>query len=193
MNTGMRFNQLLESNQSYAKGMLGSPKKNEIIERRIDLAKNGQNPKVTILTCADSRVPPEVLFNKSLGELFVIRIAGNVATNEAIASIEYAVSALNTELVIVLGHSSCGAVGGAMQADPESKGESCLEGLLRSISRDIAGEKEIAPAVAKNVTANVQRLQDQSSIIRDAVKGGNIELLGAVYDLETGIVKQLNA
>ena len=123
----------------------------------------------------------------------MIRIAGNVATNEAIASIEYAVSALNTELVIVLGHSSCGAVGGAMQADPESKGESCLEDLLRSISRDIAGEKEIAPAVAKNVTANVQRLQDQSSIIRDAVKGGNIELLGAVYDLETGIVKQLNA
>jgi carbonic anhydrase len=192
MSSTAAISDLLEANQSYAKGLLGTPKKNELIERRIDLAKNGQSPKVTVLACADSRVAPEVLFNKSLGELFVIRIAGNVATSEAIASIEYAVSALKTELVVVLGHSNCGAVGGALEVEPGCSEGSCLDGLLSSISKDIQGESSIEGAVAKNVKANIEKLNSSSSIIKEAAANGDIQLVGAVYDLESGIVKQLS-
>ena len=172
------FDVMLQANKSFTENM---------VERRLDLANNGQSPKVTVLTCADSRVPPELIFGQGLGDLFVIRIAGNVATNEAIASIEYAVAALKTEVVVVLGHSKCGAVGGAVECSGES-GPSCLDKLLHAISDDLGGESDVEKAILKNVQKNVARLHENSSIIKDAASQGNLTVMGAIYDLETGVV-----
>jgi carbonic anhydrase len=154
---------------------------------RITEVANGQAPFAAILSCADSRVVPEIAFDQGIGDLFVARVAGNIAILEEIASEEYAIAFLGTPLLMVLGHERCGAVTAAL-----SGGE--LPGALKSLvdaiqpavkaSANEPGDR-LTNAVKANVRLQVERLQT-SSVIAAAVEANKLKVVGAYYDLDTG-------
>ena len=148
----------------------------------------GQNPYAIILSCSDSRVVPEIVFDAGLGELFVVRVAGNVANSSSIASIEYCVSLSSSKLIIVLGHQSCGAVTAAVKGGDNG---SNLNHLLNHISSAIAASKEgasIDDIAKKNAEHSVAELKKRSSIIRWAIDTGDAKVHSAYYNLDTGKV-----
>ena len=151
----------------------------------------GQEPYAIILSCADSRVVPELAFDAGLGELFVIRVAGNVANNSSIASIEYAVAHLGTPVIVVLGHESCGAVTAAIGGGDNGHN---LNHLLSHITPALAATEKGAPVndvVKKNAELTGEELKTRSSIIRDAVNSGKVKIIPAYYNLGTGVVDWL--
>jgi carbonic anhydrase len=166
--------------------------------RRALTAAQGQHPLATVLTCSDSRVPAEIIFDQGIGDIFVIRVAGNVAATDEIGSIEYAVDHLAVPLVMVLGHSQCGAVTAVVD---NSKLPSNIANLVAPIQPAVDKARTANPQAAKDVilkaaiTDNVwQALEDmlrQSPIIREKVKDGRVHVVGALYDLESGQVQWL--
>jgi carbonic anhydrase len=150
----------------------------------IKLAK-GQNPVATIITCADSRVSPELVFNKGLGDLFVMRVAGNVVVDShgIVGSAEYAVAHLNIPLVVVMGHENCGAVKAALHRHPE-KGN--LGKLLQSVH--VGNQLNLVGAVRNNVIFQADQLLIESDVLRDFVNTGRIMIVPAIYSLNTGEV-----
>jgi len=149
-----------------------------------------QQPWAAVLGCADSRVPLEILFDAGFGDLFVVRVAGNVAATEQIGSLEYAVSVLGTPLVMVLGHSGCGAVTAAL-SDAPTPGQ--IPALLRQIEASIPeGCDNLDRAIEHNVEHQLFRLLDQSPLIKEKVEQGELALHGAVVDLSTGQVRLLD-
>jgi len=162
---------------------------NQSVERRNKLT-NGQNPFAVIVSCSDSRVPPEIIFDQGIGDLFVIRTAGHVADDIALASIEYAVEHLHVALIVVLGHERCGAVDAAVKG-----GE--LPGHLGKLISEIEpaveqAEKEegdlLANAVHENIHRVVRQLKNSGPIIKEFVEHHELEIIGAYYDLDDGIV-----
>lgn len=156
---------------------------------RLSEVASSQTPFAAILSCADSRVVPEIVFDQGIGDLFVVRVAGNIAITEDVASEEYAVAHLNTPLLMVLGHERCGAVSAALQGG-EFPG--VIESLVFAIQPAIqASEGEpgdrLTNAVKANVRLQVQRLQT-SPIIASAIEAGTLKIVGAFYDLDTGEV-----
>jgi carbonic anhydrase len=156
--------------------------------RRAQMLKT-QKPYAIVLSCSDSRVPPEIAFDQRLGDLFVVRVAGNVATDEAIGSIEYALAKLQTpKLILVLGHEDCGAVKAALALQP-------APGLIPSILNRIfpavqgAPPAELENAAKRNVKAAVRLLPTYSQIISDAVSARKIAIRGAYYSLKSGRVE----
>jgi carbonic anhydrase len=146
---------------------------------------NGQGPFAIILTCADSRVAPELIFDQGIGDLFVSRVAGNVASGDVIGSIQYAVQFLRTELVVVLGHKRCGAVGAAI-APPEGAPAE-LVGLVQKIHHAIGEEKDLQKAVEDNA-------RFQAGELRKALGGSPLahaKVYAASYDLGSGEVTWL--
>ncbi|KYK27887.1 MAG: hypothetical protein AYK23_02030 [Candidatus Proteinoplasmatales archaeon SG8-5] len=140
----------------------------------------GQSPKAAVLTCADSRVIPEKIFDRGIGELFVIRVAGNVAYEASvIQSLEYAVEHLKVPLLMILGHTNCGAV----KAAEESAGP---EGILREIAESFAQGDD---HVRENVRRQMSLLPERSKAIGLAVDSGQLEIHGAIYNLENGRVE----
>ena len=155
--------------------------------RRADLT-GGQDPYAIILSCADSRVVPELAFDAGLGELFVVRVAGNVANSSSIASIEYAVAHIGTPVIVVLGHQNCGAVTAAIAGGDNGYN---INHLLSHISPAIyACETGAAvnDVVKKNAEMNAKDLMERSTIISAAVKAGKLEIVPAYYNLDTGKV-----
>jgi len=151
----------------------------------------GQSPYVIILSCADSRVVPELTFDSGLGEIFVIRVAGNVANTSTIASIEYAVAHLDVNLIVVLGHESCGAVTAAVAGGDNGYN---LNHLLAHISPAIAAsrKKDVNSVVKKNAKMTCNDLVDRSAILRKATeKKGGLGIVPAYYNLGTGKVNFL--
>jgi carbonic anhydrase len=185
---------LMDGNKRFVAGQLTHP--NQSVERRKEVAA-GQKPFATIVTCSDSRVPPEVLFDQGLGDLFVVRVAGNVVDNDGLGSIEYAVHHLHTPLVLVLGHRRCGAVAAAIEA---AKGNP-PEGHLRFITAKIAplykdvkhkpGDP-LENLVKFNVRHVVRGLSSSKPFLAKAVKAGEVKIVGAYYDLDSGKVELLN-
>jgi carbonic anhydrase len=167
-------------------------------QRRRETATNGQRPFAVILTCADSRVPPELLFDQGLGCLFVIRVAGNVAQNDEVASIEYGVGHLGVRLIVVLGHTKCGAVTAVVDEAPVGTN---LAQLVKPIAVATARARKENPGaspdplVAAAIRANVEQamadLQRLSPDLAGAIAHGQARLLGAIYDIESGKVKFL--
>lgn len=159
--------------------------------RRTSLVK-GQNPFAVILSCADSRVVPELAFDTGLGELFVIRVAGNVANTSTIASIEYAVANLGVSLIVVMGHESCGAITAALKGGDNGAN---LNHLLDHVQPAIqaAGSDEVNTVVRTNAQLTGEQLKERSSIINDAVEGGKTKILSAYYNLGSGQVDFLEA
>ncbi len=148
----------------------------------------GQAPKAIILSCADSRVVPELAFDSGLGELFVVRVAGNVANSSSIASIEYAVAHLGSEVIVVLGHQNCGAVTAAIGGGDNGYN---LNHLLSHITPAIsASEKgaEVNSVVKKNAEINAEELKNRSAIIKNAVDQGKVKIISAYYNLDSGRV-----
>lgn len=151
----------------------------------------GQEPYAIILSCADSRVVPELAFDTGLGEIFVVRVAGNVANNSTIASIEYAVAHIGTPVIVVLGHQSCGAVTAAVAGGDNGHN---LNHLLVHITPAIAASGDgasVNDVVRKNAELTASELADRSAIIRNAVNNDQLQILPAYYHLDTGRVEFL--
>jgi len=161
--------------------------------KRVELA-NVQEPFAVVLGCSDSRVPVETIFDQEPGNVFVVRLAGNVIDAYTLGSIEYAVAILKASLLLVLGHSSCGAVTAAVDyVKNGARQPGHIQGLVGAIvpaarrTRDGAGDW-LARAIAENVRLNMERAIDESSIVAQAVAAGALGIAGAVYDLHTGKV-----
>lgn len=159
-------------------------------DRRNSLT-GGQDPYAIILSCADSRVVPELAFDAGLGELFVVRVAGNVANSSSIASIEYAVAHIGSPVIVVLGHQSCGAVTAAVAGGDNGYN---LNHLLAHINPAIAASPAgaaVNDVVRKNAELTATELQTRSAIIRDAVAAGKLKIVPAYYHLDSGKVEML--
>lgn len=164
------------------------------VERRQALAK-GQQPEVAVLSCSDSRVPPEILFDQGLGDLFVVRNAGNSADPIAIGSLEYAVEHLGTTVMVVLGHESCGAVKAACSGDkmPSQNLEAVVQPVLPSCTAAAKkGDELIDFAIRDHVHRTAESLISESAILKHAVEEGKLKILEAYYDLDTGRVVRLH-
>lgn len=154
----------------------------------------GQAPFATVLSCADSRVPPEIIFHTGLGELFVVRSAGHVTDRSVLASLEYAAEHLNVPLVVVMGHESCGAVKAAIETPASTSLGPNLDYLLKAIRPAVAATASapdavrIREAILKNVEDTVNDLMDESAILRHAAESGAMGLVGAYYELSSGRV-----
>ena len=151
---------------------------------REDTAKNGQSPLAVIVCCSDSRVPPEHIFHAGIGELFIVRNAGNLISDFALGSVEYAVEHLETPLVVVMGHTGCGAVGTALTPAQEKGG---LAAILAEIRDAIAGETDPHQAVRKN-TLHALATLGRSPILKELHEGGKVEFAAAIYDIHSGHV-----
>lgn len=164
--------------------------------RRAELV-SGQNPFAAIVACSDSRVPVELLFDQGLGDLFVVRVAGNIVAPSQIGSVEFAAAKLGTRLVVVLGHSNCGAVDATLQS-LKSAGETAspnLQAIVDSIRPALEslvaekGEINLREAVAANVRQSVEQLHGGSDVLRQLAESGEIMIVGAKYSIETGEVR----
>ncbi len=154
--------------------------------RRTELVE-GQNPYAIILSCADSRVVPELAFDTGLGEIFVIRVAGNVANSSSLASIEYAVAHLGVNLIVVLGHQSCGAVTAAIAGGDNGYN---LNHLLAHIepAKAAAEDKSVNGVVKKNAEIVASGMSERSAILRGAIDDGRLKIMPAYYNLGSGAV-----
>ncbi len=143
----------------------------------------GQSPPVAILTCSDSRVPPELIFNAGIGEIFVIRVAGNVAFDSSVlGSLDYAVAHLHVPLLVILGHSHCGAVN-ASEGGPGD--DSSIGQIIEEIRCAFGTEDNIKA----NLLRQIDMLKERSQIIAEALEKGELEVKGAIYNLEDGKVE----
>ncbi len=182
------LDRLKTGNQRFVNDKLDGKLQNS--DRRKELTSE-QNPYAIVLSCADSRVVPELTFDTGLGEVFVIRVAGNVANAESIASIEYAVAHLGVNLIVVLGHESCGAVGAALKGGNNGYNLNLLLAHIKpAIDQSPSGE--VNDVVKTNASLTAADLVDRSKIIRDAVAdNGKLKILPAYYHLGSGAVEYL--
>jgi carbonic anhydrase len=160
-----------------------------------------QNPFAIILACSDSRVPTELIFDRGIGDLFVIRVAGNIVAPSQIGSIEYAAKQFNTRLVVVLGHSNCGAIIATLQelALKDSHRSPNLRAIvdrvrpavepILNVDSDVDDEAVIEQCVRANVRASVEQLQHGSLILEQLIEAGDLRIVGAEYSIETGDIE----
>ncbi len=187
---------LQTGNERFAQGVSEHPRIDS--ERRLDTIIHGQYPYATILTCSDSRVPPEIIFDQGIGDLFVIRVAGNVADIDEIASIEYGAEHLLTPIVVVLGHTKCGAVTAVAQgAEATGHLPQLLDNIVPAVRTakakypNIIGNDIIPAAIEENVWQSIEDMLTKSHEIKQLVRSGQLKVVGAIYDLESGEVKWL--
>lgn len=185
---------LAEGNARYAGN---SPNQRDFSASRAARAQ-GQAPFAAVLGCADSRVSPELVFDQAPGDLFVVRVAGNFLTTDGLGSLEYGAAVLGTRVILVLGHTSCGAVNATV--DALQKGNSLpghIADLVSSMKPGIepvvkqGGADVYQRAVVANVQANVKRLTEAKPIISDMVAAGKLRVVGGVYELSTGKVTMI--
>jgi carbonic anhydrase len=183
---------LKNGNTRYTKGFL---RKDGISKKDIEKLSTGQAPHSIILSCSDSRVPPELVFDQKLGEIFVIRTAGQSLDNAALASIEYAIEHLGSQLIVVMGHTSCGAVTAAHGAAPGADiGSPYLNALVADIQPRMASRLNTKASESfetegwDNTKGAAKALLEKSKIIREAVKAGHLRIESALYHLKSGKV-----
>ena len=163
---------------------------NLTLERRAEL-KDGQRPIAIILGCSDSRVPPEIIFDQGLGDLFVIRVAGNILDDVVLGSIEYAASHLGTSLLMILGHSRCGAIEATAARSGMEGHLPCIAAAIHP-SLDEAKDKPgnlINNAAKINAKMIAEKLSSSVSILAERVNTGKLKVVAAFYDLYTGVVE----
>lgn len=185
---------LIEGNGRFISGK--SLSKDLSSTKRMDLMKNGQHPFAVIVSCSDSRVPPELLFDQALGDLFVIRVAGNVITPVELGSVEYAVEHLKAPLVVVLGHEECGAVTAAVQGG-ETHGSiaTITDKIKPAVGKAKAMSLTGKDLIEKSADINIQNAVmdiNGSKIVKEALHSKRIKLLGAKYDLDEGALNFIN-
>lgn len=180
------LDRLMAGNARFVAGDVDGPRRG--LSRVRELS-GGQSPYAALLGCADSRVPPEILFDEGFGDLFTVRVAGNVATPEEIASLEYAVGVLGSEVVLVLGHTACGAVTAAVEGKAVP-GQ--ISSLFQHITPAVPEGAGIDEAVEANVRYQARVLRTSSPVIREALEAGTVAVRGAVYSLDDGRVRLLD-
>jgi carbonic anhydrase len=182
---------LMEGNKRYVEGVA---RRHDFKAEREALS-GGQNPYAGILSCADSRIAPEYAFDTARGDLFVVRVAGNFAADDGIASFEYAVEVLKAPLLMVLGHDACGAVSATIKS---LKDKTTLPGHLPSLVKSISPAVDavqgkpgdtLANAVKENVILTVDKLKKAAPILSKAVEENKIKVVGAVYNLASGKIE----
>ena len=164
----------------------------ETLSRQRELVTT-QNPHAEILSCADSRVPPELIFDQGLGDLFIVRVAGNVASDIELGSLEYGAEHLHVPLLVVLGHQHCGAVTAAVEGGAVESHISSLIALLRPAvekTRGLPGDP-VENAVKANVEMVVKQLRTSTPVLAELVAHGKLKVVGAIYSLDTGKVTWL--
>ncbi|MCG3137738.1 MAG: hypothetical protein HJJLKODD_01588 [Phycisphaerae bacterium] len=187
---------LREGNMRFVEGKVDS--QHEDAARRQETAQPGQKPFVTILSCADSRVPVELLFDQGIGDLFVIRVAGNVAANDEIGTIEYGAGHLHTPLLVVMGHTKCGAVTAVTQG-AEVHGHlaelvSPIKPAVDQVKQDhpeLRDAELVAAAIKANIWQAIADTLQGSAELRELVRENKLRVIGALYDLESGRVEFL--
>lgn len=184
MNAQEALSKLKEGNNKYVNDQLGHPHSDSA---RRDSQTGGQSPFAIILSCADSRVVPELIFDQGIGDIFVIRVAGNTANTSSIASIEYAVAHLGTKLIVVLGHESCGACGAAIAGGDNGPNLNHLLSLITPAVEECSS-KEVNDVVKINADLQAKDLVNNSTIISDAVQNSGVEIVSAFYNLKGGRV-----
>jgi carbonic anhydrase len=185
---------LLAGNERFAEGRPNSPRRSPADFRQLA---EGQHPFAMVIGCADSRVPPEILFDVGKGAIFVVRVAGNVVSGAGAVvkgSIEYAVAELNVPLIMVLGHVNCGAVKAAIaHLNAKDSLPGAINDLVELIKPAVEQSKgastdPLSGAIHKNVQIGVERLKGLEPILAPSVKQGKLKVVGGVYDLHTGKV-----
>jgi carbonic anhydrase len=188
------LDRLMKGNGRYVQGV---SRRHDFLHEREALS-TGQNPFAAVLSCADSRIAPEYCFDTARGDLFVCRVAGNFASDEMIASLEYAVQVLNTPLILVLGHEACGAVDATIKS---VKDGSTLPGHLPSLVAALKsavdavqgqGGDVLGNAIRRNVTLNMERLKGATPILSAFANDKKIRVVGGVYELKSGRVQLLD-
>jgi carbonic anhydrase len=183
---------LVEGNKRFINGKTNTV---DVVTLRQSLV-NGQNPKVVVLACSDSRVPPEILFDKSLGELFVVRSAGNVADAIGVGSIEYAVEHLGSSVLVVLGHEKCGAVTAACSGDkmPTANLQAFVDKISPAVTKakvHANGDELVEAAILENVHQSASDVLGSSEVLRHFLHDGKLTVFEAIYELNTGKVLKL--
>jgi carbonic anhydrase len=178
---------LLAGNERFVAGRCRHPHSDGV--RRSEIC-SGQHPVAAVLSCADSRVPPELVFDQGLGDLFVIRLAGNIPDDAAMGSLEYATEHLGVHVAMVLGHKRCGAVEAAVKGgDAPGHIRMLVEAIMPAVvaSKTLPGDL-LDNAVRTNVSMASQRLRAAAPILSEMVKGKKLKIVGAYYDLDSGKV-----
>ena len=178
---------LMDGNQRYVRGQLLSLDEDLSILKANTAEK--QEPFAAVLSCADSRVPVEFVFDQSIGQLFVVRVAGNVTTPEVIASLEYGVAVLGTRVIVILGHGNCGAVKAAIEGKPVPGQISTLYAPLRPAVAAAGGNLDAA--IDANAKIQATLLSEASPVIAGAIKEGKLSVVAARYDIASGKVSLL--
>jgi carbonic anhydrase len=159
-------------------------------KRRGELTKS-QHPFATIVSCSDSRVPPEIVFDEGLGDLFVVRVAGNVINDENVGSIEYSVDHLGVRMIVVLGHQRCGAVKAAKETiAAKGKAPAHIQSLVNAIRPAVEAtmNSDLEATVKANVKDVVQALRESTPILKPQIDSGAVRVIGGYYSLDTGSV-----
>ncbi|MDA9463134.1 carbonic anhydrase [Bradyrhizobium sp. CCBAU 53415] len=185
---------LMEGNDRYVQGA----SRGDDFKRERPILVDGQNPYAAVLSCADSRVAPELVFDTGLGDLFVCRLAGNFANDDTLASMEYAVAVLNTPLILVLGHDHCGAIDATIKSLHDGKPPpGHISSLVAALAPAVKGSRQqtgdtFADATQQNVIDNVNKLKSTGPILNAAVEQNRLKVVGGLYRLDTGRVDLLS-
>lgn len=194
LNATEGLKELREGNRRYADGLQRTGRL-PVHDRRAELLE-GQAPFAVVLGCSDSRVPAEMVFDQGLGDLFVIRVAGNIVAPSQVASVEFAVQQFGTRLVVVLGHSRCGAVNAALEAARGAAGDgphsAIVDRILPSIRDLPPGGDLVERAVRANIRASVAQLRRDSATLEHLAQNDGLLVAGAEYCLESGLVEFLD-
>ncbi len=195
LNSQQALERLLQGNQRYVKN---KPRTRQFEQTRKALAK-GQNPYACILSCADSRISPEFCFDEERGDLFVTRVAGNFASDAVLASLEYGTAVLGASLIMVLGHTSCGAVKAAIKAQQENHS---FPGHIQTLTTALApavrealpkGGDLVESVTLENIRANVRKLRESNPLLTQLQAEKKLQVVGGLYHLDTGRVELVNA
>jgi carbonic anhydrase len=188
------LSKLKDGNARYVTGAPQHPNQDQ--QRRAGTASAGQHPFATVLGCSDSRVPVEVLFDSGIGDIFVIRVAGNVAAVDETGSIEYAVEHLGTPAVVVLGHTQCGAVTAAVQnAEVHGNIRLLVNNIKPAVAKahkmhpEMTGDALLNEAIRANVWQSIADLFKSSPVIAEKIKAGQLKVVGAMYTIDSGVIQ----
>jgi carbonic anhydrase len=187
------WSDLMDGNKRF---VAGKPKPRALVSVRESLAKS-QHPKATVLSCSDSRVPPEAVFDQTLGDLFVVRVAGNIAGPLGLASMEYAFDHLGSTVLVVLGHTKCGAVTAACSGEkmPTANLQAMVDQIDPAVMKakgSATGDALIEAAIKENVHQSAMDLLAHSEVLRQAKEQGKLTVIEAEYQLDTGEVIRLD-
>ena len=180
-------NILVEGNKRFTQNL----KKQRDLQAQVLETSKGQYPFAVILSCIDSRVPAELVFDQGIGDVFSARVAGNIINEDILGSMEYACKVAGSKIVVVMGHSKCGAVTAACQHVELGNITALLDKIqpaVKAIDEEMSDAK-VEKVAAVNVKMSIERIRKESSILAEMEKEGKIEIVGAMYDVSTGEVK----